>query len=84
VGPDFVWLLPGWYPPNWWNASNAQCSAEEIKNGLEHSLIYSLNHIVTNDLSRMTISEKVFIIIFIIPIIISLSNRMCHSFKATY
>ena len=59
VGPNFVWMLPGWYQLNWWNVSNTDCTAEEMKTGLEHSFIYSLNHVVTNNLSRVILSEKV-------------------------
>ena len=85
VGPDFVWLLPGWYPPNWWNVSNAECNAEEMKISLEHSLLYNLNHIITNNLSRVIISGKVFIIIFLsLCCHLSFPNRMYHSFKMTY
>ena len=46
TGPDFVWLLPGWYRPGWWNdVSDVECTAEEMKNGLEHSLTYASNSI---------------------------------------
>jgi len=59
VGPDFVWLLPGWYPPGWWNVSDADCSADEMRSALEHSFTFKLNDVVANNLSRTLVSEKV-------------------------
>ena len=59
AGPEFVWLLPGWYGPDWWNISDADCTAEEMKNSLEYSLTNSANSLIGTDLSRMIVSDKV-------------------------
>ena len=59
MGPDFVWLLPGWFQPNWWNVSNVDCTADEMGSALEHSLAYGVDSIVTKNLSREIVSQKV-------------------------
>ena len=59
TGPEFVWLLPGWYRSGWWNISDASCTAEEMKNGLEHSLAYAANSVITANMSRVMVSGKV-------------------------
>ncbi|XP_065916335.1 gamma-aminobutyric acid type B receptor subunit 2-like [Dysidea avara] len=58
VGPGFVWIFPGWFQPNWWNVSDADCTAEEMKTALEHSLAYGVNSIFTSNLSRIITSQK--------------------------
>lgn len=60
TGPDFVWLLPGWYTPGWWSdVSDTDCTVAEMKDGLEHSLTYASNSIVDTNLSRVIVSGKV-------------------------
>ena len=60
TGPDFVWLLPGWYRSGWWNdVSDADCTAAEMKKGLEHSMAYASNSIVDSNVSRVIVSGKV-------------------------
>ena len=60
AGPDFVWLLPGWFRANWWAAvDGTDCTAEEMSKALEHSLGGRGNDILDNDLSRILVSDKV-------------------------
>ena len=59
TGSDFVWLFPGWYVPGWWNVSDGECTATEMRNGLEHSLTYGSNSVVTTNPSRVIVSGKV-------------------------
>ena len=59
TGPQYVWLLPGWYRNGWWNATGINCTAEEMKNGLEHSLASAANAVITTNLSRVIVSGKV-------------------------
>ena len=84
TGPQFVWVLPGWYRPGWWNVSDINCTAEEMKNGLEHSLSIAVDSVIANDLSRMTVSGKVAInhntsSLFVIVILecFTVSTRSC-------
>ena len=60
TGPEFVWLLPGWYIPGWWSDVNdTDCTVAEMKDGLEHSLTYASNSVVDTNLSRVIVSGKV-------------------------
>ena len=59
TGPDFVWLFPAWFQPGWWNNSNTECSSEDMRSGLEHSLEFADNTILNTDASRMLVSNKV-------------------------
>ncbi|XP_065916318.1 gamma-aminobutyric acid type B receptor subunit 1-like isoform X2 [Dysidea avara] len=58
AGPDFVWLFPGWFQPNWWNISGINCTVEEMRTALEHSLGFRGNSELTNDVSRVIVSSK--------------------------
>ena len=60
AGPDFVWLLPGWFRANWWAAvDGTDCTAEEMSEALEHMIVASGNSILDNDPSRVLTSNKV-------------------------
>ena len=60
VGPDFVWMLPGWYEDNWWAAvDGTDCTAEEMGKALEHSVGARGNGKLDHDLSRVLVSNKV-------------------------
>ena len=59
TGPDFVWIFPGYFQPDWWNVTNADCSAEEMRDALEHSLGALDNSEITSNASRMLVSNKV-------------------------
>ena len=60
AGPDFVWLLPGWFRANWWAAADGtDCTAEEMSKALEHSLGGRGNSLFDNELSRILVSDKV-------------------------
>ena len=54
-----MWIFPGWFQPDWWNVSNANCSAEEMRDALEHSLGVQDNSVLTSDASRILVSNKV-------------------------
>ncbi|XP_065916310.1 gamma-aminobutyric acid type B receptor subunit 2-like isoform X2 [Dysidea avara] len=58
TGPNFVWLLPGWFLPDWWNVTDSDCDAEEMRDALEHSLVFVDNGKLINDASRMLVSNK--------------------------
>ena len=63
AGPDFVWLLPGWFRANWWAAvDGTDCTAEEMSQALEHTIVISGNDILDNDPSRILASNKVCIL----------------------
>ena len=60
AGPDFVWFLPAWLTNDWWTAvDGTDCTAEEMRRALEHSLGASGINIFDNDLSRVLVSNKV-------------------------
>ena len=60
AGPDFVWLLPGWYRANWWAAvDGTDCTAEEMSKALEHTIVGNGIAICDDDLSRILASNKV-------------------------
>ena len=60
TGPDFVWFLPGWFRANWWAAvDDTDCTAEEMSEGLEHSLGGLGNSVVDNNPNRILVSNKV-------------------------
>jgi len=60
AGPDFVWLLPGWFRANWWAAvEGTDCNVKEMNKTLEHSLGGLGNGIVLNDPTRILVSHKV-------------------------
>ena len=59
VGPDFVWLFPGWFMPQWWTYNDTNCSADEMKSALDHSLGFRGNSEVTKNPSRVLVSDKV-------------------------
>ena len=60
VGPDFVWVLPGWLEDNWWAAvDGTDCTAEEMSKALEHSVGARGNGKLDNDPSRILVSNKV-------------------------
>ena len=64
VGPDFVWLIPGWLRTNQWAAVDSTgCTADEISKALEHSLGGRGNSVVDNDPTRMLVSYKVCLIV---------------------
>jgi len=48
-----------WAPPNWWNTSDADCSFEEMKDALEHSLGFKEVDEMVRNASRMLVSNKV-------------------------
>ena len=55
-----MWIFPGWFfQPDWWNVSYADCSAEVMRDALEHSLGFLDNSVLTSDPSRMLVSNKV-------------------------
>ena len=54
-----MWILPGWYRPGWWNASGINCTAEEMRDGLEHSMAIAINSVIASNLSRVIVSGKV-------------------------
>jgi len=54
-----VWIFPGWFQPDWWNVSYADCSAEEMRDALEHSLGILDNSVLASNASRMLVSNKV-------------------------
>ena len=61
AGPDFVWFFPGWYRTNWWNAvDGTDCTAEEMRRHLEHTIVGSGNSILDNNSSRILASNKVY------------------------
>ena len=60
VGPDFVWMLPGWYKANWWaEVDDTDCTPKEMSKALEHSLGARGNDKLDNDPSRVLVSDKV-------------------------
>ena len=60
AGPDFVWLLPGWFRDNWWaTVGDTDCTAEEMNETLEHSIGGLGNGVVLNDPTRILVSNKV-------------------------
>ena len=66
VGPDFVWFFPGWFRANWWAAvDGTDCTAEEMSKALEHSLGSRGNGALGNDQSRVLVSDKVLLIVYI-------------------
>ena len=54
-----MWLFPGYFQSDWWNVTDSDCSAEEMRNALEHSLAILDNSELTSDASRMLVSNKV-------------------------
>ena len=54
-----MWLLPEWFLPDWWNLTDSDCDAEEMRDALEHSISFADNSELTNDASRMLVSNKV-------------------------
>ena len=60
AGPDFVWFIPGWFRANWWTAVDGNdCSAEEMKTSLEHTLGGLGNSLLDYDPDRVLVSKKV-------------------------
>ena len=62
AGPDFVWMLPGWYKARWWaevNDTNSTCTAEEMCKALEHTLGGRGHDIFDYNSSRVLVSNKV-------------------------
>ena len=60
AGPDFAWFFPGWFRANWWAAvDGTDCTAEEMSKALEHSLGSLGNGVLSNDRSRVLVSDKV-------------------------
>ena len=55
-----MWLFPGWFRPEWWtDVADTNCTADEIRSTLEYSLRFTGNDELTDDHSRMLISNKV-------------------------
>jgi len=60
AGSNFVWFVPGWFRANWWAAvDGTDCTAEELKKSLEHTLGGLGNSILDYDPDRVLVSEKV-------------------------
>ena len=60
AGQDFVWLIPGWFGPNWWAAvDGTDCTAEEMKKSLEHTLEGLAIGLFDYDPDRVLVSKKV-------------------------
>jgi len=53
-----VWIFPVWLYDDWWNVDDADCSAEEMKIGLEHSLGSRVSSLYTMKPSRVLVSNK--------------------------
>jgi len=67
---------------SWWNVSNAVCTAEEMRNGLEHFLVYTSNSILDTNLSRVIMPGKVMCIVKSDVFVHTVhSIRIFHSFK---
>ena len=87
VGPDFVWVLPGWLEDNWWAAvDGTDCTAEEMSKALEHSVGARGNGRLDNDPSRVLVSNKVQhyltdIVVSSVKIVASLSLE-CNTIQA--
>lgn len=80
AGPDFVWFFPGWYKAKWWAAvGGTDCTAEEMKNALEHSLGGLGNGVLTSNLSRVLVSNKVSVYVCLCLIKVVIFCRMCLS-----
>ena len=59
-GGQFVWMFPGWFKRKWWEDMNGtNCTANETKSALDYSLGFRGNDLLTDDDSRMLISQKV-------------------------
>ena len=71
-GPNFVWLFPGWFVPKWWTHSDTDCTADEMKSALDHSLGFRGNSEVTKYPSRLLVSKKVGIFIYIYDVLFML------------
>jgi len=60
AGPDFVWFIPGWFRANWWTAvEGTDCTVNEMKMSLEHTLGALGNSILDYDPYRVLVSKKV-------------------------
>ena len=59
VGKGFVWLFPGWFVPKWWTYGDTDCSADQMKSALDHSLGFRGNSEVTKNPSRVLVTNKV-------------------------
>ena len=87
VGRDFVWVLPGWLEDNWWAAvDGTDCTAEEMRKALEHSVGARGNGRLDNDPSRVLVSNKVQlyltdIVVSSVKIVASLSLE-CNTIQA--
>ena len=51
--------MPGWYRVGWWNATGINCTAEEMRDGLEQSMAFAVTSVFTSNLSREIVSGKV-------------------------
>ena len=55
-----MWLFPGWFKPQWWaDVDDTYCTQDEIRSALDYSLGFQGNDMLTDDHSRMLISQKV-------------------------
>jgi len=60
AGPDFVWFIPGWFRANWWAAVDGiDCTADEMKKSLEHTLGGRGDSVLDSNESRLLVSNKV-------------------------
>ena len=57
-----MWLFPSWVRSNWWNVSDTDCGADEMRTALEHSLRFTEIDEMTSNASRVLVSGKVIII----------------------
>lgn len=64
TGPDFVWFLPAGLTANWWTrVGGSDCTADEMRIALEHSLGGSGYNVLDNDPSSVLVSNKVQIVL---------------------
>ena len=64
VGPNFVWLFPGWFAPNWWNYNGTDCFPKDMISALDHSLGFRGNSEDTKNHSRVIVSNRVCYYVF--------------------
>ena len=54
-----MWIFPVWLHSDWWkNVDGADCTAKEMRDGLEHSLGSKVNSLLTTNPSRILVSNK--------------------------
>ena len=56
-GPDYQWLIPGWYTQNWYDVNDTDCTAGQLREALQYAFAFS--DLKVDESGRVGVSNQV-------------------------